>query len=222
MATHSFSCHCKHCCKILGPRATAASSSVLHLMPDRFQSSEESSPPAPADGKKGKSKKEKQKKTGKKSKDKKTKKNKKDKNDDDEEESEHDHVPLGGDDSDEDADDDDDMGGLDGYDDLLNVEGEGSKGGAKKRPASSKAAPRKRPAKKHDDLTEAWGLVATREQESNLEDSLIFFSILLSLAGQGKPFEHLIENPIEQVMEPLPERPAHLESKQTLLENCLV
>jgi hypothetical protein len=116
-------------------------------VPERFQSSEESSP-----GQAGPSKPKKDKKDQKKSKKNEKKKGKKTKkrNDDDDEDkdAEDDHAPLGA--GNEDDDDEGDFDDLEGYDELLEAQGGHKSPGSKKRPASAKQAAKKKPAKKHE------------------------------------------------------------------------
>lgn len=125
------------------------------LIPDRVQSSEESSPGQVKESDKKKMKKNE--KTDKSKKDKKTAKNKKktrSEDDDDEEEPDADHDAVGkhNRDDDGDADGDGDEGfGLEGYTDLFKHGDEPKK--SMKRPAA-KRAPRKRPSKNTD---EVWG-----------------------------------------------------------------
>lgn len=137
---------------------TAVSSLIL---PDRVQSSEESSP---GQGKGSKKDNKKQPKKNKKESSKKLKKDKKDKKKKDEDETDgddDDHDAFPGDDD----DNDDGFDDLDGLADLFGGDDEsgGGSGGPAKRPAASKTAPRKRPAgKKHGDLEldevpKAWG-----------------------------------------------------------------
>ena len=122
-------------------------------MPDRFQSSEESSP-AQGDGKTKKTDKKDKKKEKKptKKKGKHSKKKLDDEEDDDDANCDDEHNPLGV--GKDDEDDEDDFHDLEGYSELIDQQ-EGTKGGSKKRPASSKAAPRKRPSKKHDEARDA-------------------------------------------------------------------
>ena len=133
------------------------------LVPDRVQSSEESSPGQTTNPKKkttdGKKTSKKDTKKEKKTKSKKYKNNDDDDNDD--ECVDPDHAALGrGDDPDDDGDSD----GLSGYGDLFSEDAATGKkterGGSKKRPAAAKSGPRKRPSKKNDDdaVTEVWGL----------------------------------------------------------------
>ena len=114
------------------------------IVPSRFQSSDESSP--------GKGSKDTATAKGSKKTSKKTKKTKKSKKDDEDDASDE-HQPLPGG-----QDDEDDMDDLDGMDELLNLQGEDDekpkKRESKKRPASAKKAPKKRPAKKCDELDE--------------------------------------------------------------------
>ena len=114
------------------------------IVPARVGSSEESSPGQGCDTE------EKPKKKDTRKKDKKDKK-KKTKDDDDNEENQE-HVPLPGGKND---DDEDDFNDLDGMNDLLDL-GEDEKASqkkdtTKKKPATSKNVPMKRPAKKHDE-----------------------------------------------------------------------
>jgi hypothetical protein len=109
-------------------------------VPERFQSSEESSP-----GQAGPSKPKKDKKDHKKSKKNEKKKGKKTKkrNDDDDEDkdAEDDHAPLGA--GNEDDDDEGDFDDLEGYDELLEAQGGHKSPCSKKRPASAKQAAKK-------------------------------------------------------------------------------
>ena len=146
----------------LGPlSATAASSSLTtsSLVPDRVQSSEESSPGQGKSAPKGKKEKKTQKEKTQKEKSKKQKKKAKEDDDDDEESADADHEAAG---CDEDDDDNDDLG-LEGYNELLGGDGtrkQRGKGETLKRPAA-KRQPTKRPSKKccddWDQDEEVWG-----------------------------------------------------------------
>ena len=130
----------------------AAPSAGGLIVPDRFQSSEESSPPGQGkkSDKSGTKKKTKKSKTSsKKEKGKKSKKSKSKRDEDDEDDDpDADHQSLGN----EDDDDDDDEGSfddLDGYDELvLGQEGRQKPHASMKRPATaSKRAPKKTTSK---------------------------------------------------------------------------
>lgn len=124
------------------------------IVPERVPTSE-SSPEHGKDSKPkpGSSKKDKK---GKNKKDKKDKKNKKDKksrkkgeDEDDDDESNHGHCPLPGEGDDDDGNDD--FGDLDGMEGLFGDDDCGDAAPpSKKRPASAKNAPKKRPSKRHD------------------------------------------------------------------------
>ena len=124
----------------------------MHIVPARFQSSDESSPHGEKnkDTKDGKSK-TKDKKDSKKKSDKEKKlkkKGHKEEEEDDEPDQEHTHV---GKKKDDDEDGDDDLfGGLDGLDDLFDQEDEGETK-PKKRPATGAKTTQKKPAKKRAD-----------------------------------------------------------------------
>lgn len=114
-------------------------------MPDRFQSSEESSPQDKGGSGETKRKSKETKGGGKKNKKKK-------------EQVANDVNPVGGDDDDDDDQDDDLFDGLEGLDDLVDDDGP-----SKKRPATKggRVTSQKKPAtstKKHADHPEAWGL----------------------------------------------------------------
>lgn len=138
------------------------------IVPERVPTSESSpeqgkdSKPKPGSSKKDKKEKSKKDKKNKKDrsnkKDKKSKK--KDEDEDDDEESDHGHFPLPGDGNDDD-DDDMDFGDLDGMNGLFGDDDscEGTSRTSKKRPASAKKAPMKRPSKKNDG--EARGVLST-------------------------------------------------------------
>ncbi len=138
----------------IAPNTAPSFTSQSLIVPDRVQSSEDSSPgKGPAADKAAKKSKEKNVNV-KKKKEKKSKKSKKSKKEaeDDDDIPDSEHSPLGG--KGDDDDDDDNFQDLEGLSALLKVD----EGGAKKRPAS-KDGPKKKPAtqKKHNEaLEQAW------------------------------------------------------------------
>ena len=157
--------------------ATAKAPGSSHIVPERFHSSEESSPGQQGkDGSKPKGKGEKktekkkkkksEKKKSEKTKSEKKKKNKRNKNDEDDDEeeegSECDHEPIGRGKDDDDDDDEENEGSgefpdLAGYSDLLNLGGrKGKDTETKKRPAASSKTSSKKPSKRTTDGEEAW------------------------------------------------------------------
>ena len=125
------------------------------IVPARVGSSEESSPGQGCDNEEKETKKDTRKKDKKNKKEKKRKTKGKHNDDNDEGEENQEHVPLSGGNKDDDDDDEDDFNDLDGMNDLLDLDEDGKasqgKDTTKKKPASSKRAPKKRPAKKHDE-----------------------------------------------------------------------
>lgn len=169
------------------------------LVPDRVQSSEESSPGQTTNPKKkttdGKKTSKKDTKKEKKTKSKKSKNNDDDDNDD--ECVDPDHAALGrGDDPDDDGDSD----GLSGYGDLFSEDAatgtKTERGGSKKRPAAAKSGPRKRPSKKNDDdaVTEVWGLP---KSVLAIKSKFVFLGwprrLVATVALKALPFQHMIE-----------------------------
>jgi len=162
-------------------------------LPDRVQSSEDSSPQD----------KDKKKKKEKKVKDKKTKKSKKNKKgvDADEEDEDHDdeNMPLstGGKDDDE-EDDDDLLGDLEGVGSLLDTD-DGSSKDVKKRPAGrGSGGPKKRPSsKKAADDSQIPQACTTHDkpvgQISRCQISRLGNLVILAQARVPQPFEYLIE-----------------------------
>lgn len=163
-----------------------------HIVPDRFQSSEESSKDKAKTSKREKKESKKQKEN---TVDKKTKKRKKNANEEEEDDDDEEHdckKPLGGNGDDDDDGDDDIFGGLKGLDDLMGGDG------AKKRPASAKkgkggdgdSKKKTKPTKKrlearnlHDGLAQKFA-----------EPCLYCIMSTSVQAAEPLPFQHMIEN----------------------------